>query len=133
MKTVIHATNDAQMRAMSTLRVSQSGEVPAPAAPAVQQTRRDYEWKDRGLAGLGRLREAAFVDPADPGAGFHDDGPAFVAREPEAVEHACVARGRAAGLLDPAMQIIGGASGVLDAKTPRHGPRKAAGTILAVG
>ena len=59
--------------------------------------------------------------------------PAFVAREPEAVEHACVARGRAAGLLDPAMQIIGGASGVLDAKTPRHGPRKAAGTILAVG
>ena len=34
-----------------------------------------------------------FVDPADPGAGFHDDGPALVAREPEAVEHARMARG----------------------------------------
>src|SRR5216117_683951 len=28
------------------LRAPQSGEVPAPAAPAVQQTRRDYEWKE---------------------------------------------------------------------------------------
>src|SRR6266700_6988914 len=68
-----------------------------------------------GLAVLGGLRGTAFVDPADPGAGFHDDGPALVAREPEAVEHARVAGGRAACLLDPAMQIIGGASGeVLD-------------------
>ncbi len=67
------------------------------------------------LSGLGGLRGAAFVDPADPGAGFHDDGPALVAREPEAVEHARVARGRAACLLDPAMQIIDGASGeILD-------------------
>src|SRR6266702_7541417 len=68
-----------------------------------------------GLAGLGGLRGTAFVDPADPGAGFHDDGPALVAREPEAVEHARMARGRAACLLDPAMQIVGGASGeILD-------------------
>jgi MFS transporter, OFA family, oxalate/formate antiporter len=28
------------------LRAPQAGEVPAPAAPAVQQTRRDYEWKE---------------------------------------------------------------------------------------
>ena len=28
------------------LRAPQSGEVPAPAAPAVQQTRRDYAWKE---------------------------------------------------------------------------------------
>jgi len=28
------------------LRAPQAGEAPAPAAPAVQQTRRDYEWKE---------------------------------------------------------------------------------------
>jgi MFS transporter, OFA family, oxalate/formate antiporter len=28
------------------LRAPEAGEVPAPAAPAVQQTRRDYEWKE---------------------------------------------------------------------------------------
>jgi OFA family oxalate/formate antiporter-like MFS transporter len=28
------------------LRAPQTGEAPAPAAPAVQQTRRDYEWKE---------------------------------------------------------------------------------------
>src|SRR5213595_779757 len=28
------------------LRAPQQGEVPVPAAPAVQQTRRDYEWKE---------------------------------------------------------------------------------------
>src|SRR6266536_3340563 len=82
---------------------------------ATSATRVDPNVPAAGLAGLGGLRGTTFVDPADPGAGFHYHGPALVAREPEAVEHARVARGRAACLLDPAMQIIGGASGeILD-------------------
>src|SRR6266542_857225 len=79
---------------------------------ATSATRVDPNVPAAGLAGLGGLRGTTFVDPA---AGFHYHGPALVAREPEAVEHARVARGRAACLLDPAMQIIGGASGeILD-------------------
>src|SRR5881296_2697399 len=34
------------------LRAPEAGEVPAPAAPAVQQTRRDYEWKEVRLTRL---------------------------------------------------------------------------------
>src|SRR5881296_4344869 len=34
------------------LRAPQAGEAPAPAAPAVQQTRRDYEWKEVRLTRL---------------------------------------------------------------------------------
>src|SRR6266536_5487743 len=55
---------------------------------ATSATRVDPNVPAAGLAGLGGLRGTTFVDPADPGAGFHYHGPALVAREPEAVEHA---------------------------------------------
>src|SRR5207253_1238295 len=71
--------------------------IPMPAAAA-------------DLAGLGRLRGGAVVDPAGLGPGLHDDRPALVARKPETVEHPGMACCGAARLLGPAVQIIGRAS-----------------------
>src|SRR6266511_2938342 len=48
--------------------------LPASRNETAAAKAREPKRPGRSLSGLGGLRGTTFVDPADPGAGFHDDG-----------------------------------------------------------
>src|SRR6202165_5588667 len=65
------------------------------------------------LTRLFRWLRRGFIDPAGLDPRLDDHGPAFLAGQPEPSEHARVGRGRVAHGLDPAVEIVNGASGEL--------------------
>jgi len=86
----------------------------SPAAPS--QARPSFQRQGRRSSRPWRAARDDFRLSSRSGRGFHADGPALVAREPETVEYARVARDRAACLLDPPMRIISSASGATESQ-----------------